>query len=155
MMKDFFDSFKYAINGIKHAVMGERNMRIHICVAIYVYIFSFFYSFSIIEYCILTILIAGVITLELINTAIEHIVDNPLPEKFYIAGKAKDVIAGAVLIFSIGAAICGVLLFWDTTILLNIFNFFTQHSLYLILLLLSFVFSLFFIFGKMDVYAKK
>jgi len=148
MIKTFFESFKYALNGIKFALQTERNMRVHLCVGAYVYFFSFFYNFSSTEYCILTILIFGVIAFEMINSSIERVVDNPLPEKFYIAGKVKDIAAGAVLIFSIGAAICGFILFWDVLIIKEIFDYFITHIFSSLCLMVSFILAFIFVFQK-------
>ncbi len=147
-MRKFFNGFKYAANGIYLAIMQERNLRFHICAAIYVYAFSFFYSFTKMQYALITVIVCGVIALEIVNSAIERLCDNPPPEKHDIAGVVKDMAAGAVLIFSIGAAVCGALLFWNTVIFINIFMFFANNLLILSAFILSVALSVWFIFHK-------
>lgn len=146
MLRSFLNSFRYAGKGFKIALREERNLRFHLCMAVYVYLFSFFYDFGRVEYAILTVLIAGVIALELVNSAFERSVSRPSHEKYMMAGAVKDIAAGAVLVFCIGAAACGVFLFWQPAVLKEIFRFFTQHVLWLVLLVLSLVFSFGFVF---------
>ena len=86
--------------------------------------YSHFYAFTRAERLILVVLIAGVIALELVNSAIERAVDKPDPEHDMAAGAAKDMAAGAVLAFSIGAAVCGAVLFWDLPTLRGILAYF-------------------------------
>ncbi len=150
MFRKFFHSFRYAISGIISAIRAEQNMRVHMVIGAYVYFFSIFYDFSKVEYCILTVLIFGVMALEMMNSSIERSVDKPTPGKFYIVGAVKDMAAGAVLTFSIGAAICGVLLFWDIPTIAHVFDFFSHNLMALLGLLVSLGCSLVFIFRKGD-----
>ena len=133
----FFHSFGYAAKGVRTALREERNMRFHLCAAIYVYIVSAFMGFSAAEYALVTILICGVMALELVNSAIERAVDAPDPAHWLAAGAAKDIAAGAVLVFSIGAAVCGVLLFWRPARLLAMCGWFLSHLPLLFLLCIS------------------
>ncbi|MEG1873219.1 MAG: diacylglycerol kinase family protein [Ruthenibacterium sp.] len=144
----FFDSFRYAANGIFTAVQQERNMRFHLCTAVYVYLFSAFYNFGKTEYAILTVLVCGVLALELINSSLERTVERPSPERYQSAGVVKDMAAGAVLVYSIGAAVCGALLFWDVSVFKTMLTFFMQYPLALICLLASLALSGWFVFGK-------
>ena len=109
----FFRSFGYAFSGFLTAVREERNLRFHLVVAAFVLYFSNFYQFTRAEFLLLILLICGVIALELVNSSIERAVARPAPDHFFIAGAVKDMAAAAVLVFSIGAAVCGVILFWD------------------------------------------
>ncbi len=137
-MAKFLKSFYYAANGVVKAVQAERNMRFHLCISIYVLLFSFFYSFTALEYAVIILAICGVTALEVVNSAIERLADNPPPGRYHIAGIIKDMAAGAVLIFSIGAAVIGVLFFWDLVVFRNIFSFFASNIILLALLILSF-----------------
>lgn len=150
MFRKFLHSFRYAANGIRSAIHSEQNMRVHMVVGAYVYFFSLFYNFSKIEYCVLTILIFGVMALELMNSSIERSVDKPTPGKFYIVGAVKDMAAGAVLVFSIGAAICGFILFWDIPTIKHVLFVFSHNLVALAMLIISMICSLFFIFRKGD-----
>ena len=120
----FLRGFGYAASGIIAAVREERNLRFHLVTGCFALYFSHFYAFTRAERLILVVLIAGVIALELINSAIERAVDKPDPEHDMAAGAAKDMAAGAVLAFSIGAAVCGAVLFWDLPTLRGILAYF-------------------------------
>ena len=110
-MKKIINSFKYAIQGFIQAFKSEKNMKIHIIIAILVIILAMIFKISIIEWIICIILISVVIAAELFNTAIETTVDLAMPDKNEKAKIAKDVSASAVLILSISAAIIGIIIF--------------------------------------------
>ena len=109
--KNILYSFKYAFEGIKSSIETERNMKIHITIAILVIIFGFLLKISKIEWFICIILISAVISAELFNTVLEVIVDMIMPEKNDNAKRAKDIAAGAVLVMAIGSAIIGLMIF--------------------------------------------
>lgn len=121
-------------------------MRVHLCVACYVLLFSLFYPFGVVEYALLFLCIGGVIALELVNTAIEQAVGQPDPAHWRAAGTAKDAAAGAVLVYSIASAAVGIALFWQPTVLKQIFHWFSVHFIAFILLLASVFLSIHFIF---------
>lgn len=133
----FFRSFGYAAKGVYTALREERNMRFHLCAAIYVGLVSAFMGFSAVEYALVAILVCGVMALELVNSAIERAVDAPDPAHWLAAGAAKDMAAGAVLVFSMSAAVCGVLLFWRPARLLAMWEWFLAHLPLLFLLCAS------------------
>lgn len=110
-MKKFILSFKYAIEGIITAINKERNMKIHISIMILVIIMGIVLKISKIEWIICTILFGLVISLELVNTAIENTIDLITQEKDPKAKIAKDTAAGAVLVSAISAAIIGLIIF--------------------------------------------
>lgn len=109
--KKLINSFKYAIEGIGDAFKTERNMKIHIFVMILVIIEGILLKINKDEWIICVLCFAMVIGSELLNTAIETVVDIAMPYKNEKAKIAKDVSAGAVLVFAIGAAICGLIIF--------------------------------------------
>ena len=146
--KPFFASFRYAYNGIATALKKERNMRFHVCAAFYVYLFSAFYDFGKAQYALLTLAVCGVLALELVNSSLERAVERPSPDRYMTAGVVKDMAAGAVLVFSAGAAICGALLFWDVAVFRQIISFFMQNPFALICFVASIPLALWFIFGK-------
>ena len=156
-MRVFFRSFVYALSGIAKGIQEERNLRFHFCIAVYVYLFSLFYEFSRQEYVLLTIMVAGVIALELVNSALERAVSKPSPEEYVTAGVVKDMAAGAVFVFSIGSAVGGVFLFWDIQVFSNITSFFIINPLLLFLLLFLLAVSVWFVFffGRTDNKKKK
>lgn len=109
--KNLLESFKYALQGIKVELKGERNLKIHIIMMILVIIAGLILKISIAEWGICIILFGLVISAELFNTAIETTVDIAMPERNEKAKKAKDVSAGAVFIISLASAIIGLIIF--------------------------------------------
>lgn len=109
--KKFLNSFKYAFAGIASALKTEKNLKVHILIMILVIIFGIIFKINITEWCICIILFGLVISLELVNTAIEIVVDMITLEKNEKAKKAKDISASAVLISSISSAIIGLIIF--------------------------------------------
>jgi diacylglycerol kinase len=109
-MKLFLKSFIFAINGIKLSLM-QRNFKIHVACAIIAIISGFVLHINLTEWCIVFICIGIVISLEMINTAIEQLVNLIEPNHNPKAGAIKDIAAGAVLVFSIISAMIGVMIF--------------------------------------------
>lgn len=110
-MKEFIKSFQYAIEGIIVAIKKERNLKIHISIMTLVIICGIIFKISTTEWIICIILFGLVISLELVNTAIENAVDLVTLEKKPKAKIAKDVAAGAVLVSAIASAIIGLMIF--------------------------------------------
>jgi undecaprenol kinase len=108
--RKFFRSFGYAVVGIITA-SKEQNLRFHLLSAMIVIITGIYTGLSLTEWIILTIVMALVIGAELINTAIERIVDLASPEIHPLAKDAKDIAAGAVLVFAVASVIIGLLIF--------------------------------------------
>lgn len=104
-------NFKYAIEGIICACRSELHMKIHIIMAISTIILGIYLHLRIVEWCIVLLCIGLVISLEMLNTAIEAVVDLISPEYHPLAKVAKDVAAGAVLISAITAVLCGMIIF--------------------------------------------
>lgn len=140
-------SFRYAVRGFVFCLRHERNLRIHLTATAYVLAFSYFYSFSRSEYALLILTCAAVIAAELFNTAIEVVIDKVSPKFNVFAMIGKDIAAGAVLVTAVGAAVVGVILFWDTDVFAEIFRFFTSGWLPPLALLASAVLSVLFIFS--------
>ena len=105
-------SFQNAMRGIRAAVLSERNMKIHLTVAVFVIVISFLFKLSVGEWLLVLFAIGGVIALELINTAIERAVDLVTDEYHPLAKEAKDMAAGAVLVFAILSVIVGLVIFF-------------------------------------------
>lgn len=109
-MKNLQRSFAYAITGIKLS-LKQRNFKIQVLLAFLVVLAGFYFQITLPEWCILLVCIALVLSLEMVNTAIEHFVDLVSPDHHKTAGIVKDVAAGAVLFSSIISAIIGVIIF--------------------------------------------
>ncbi len=111
--RNLIDSFNNAINGIISAIKSERNMKIHICAAIVVFIMSMFFDISKSEFMIICIVVSMVIVSELFNTAIEEIVDMITTGYHPKVKIIKDVSAGAVLVSAFFAVIVGYFVFFE------------------------------------------
>ena len=106
-----YKSFGYAFQGIWECIRDERNIRIHLTMTTLVIIGGIILHISLHEWIVCLILFGLVISLELVNTAVESVVDLVTDEKRPLAKKAKDTAAGAVLVSAIFAAIIGLIIF--------------------------------------------
>jgi len=106
LIKSIINSFIFALDGIRFALKTQKNLHIHLTVATLTIISSFFLRCTSMEIAILLLTIAVVITLELVNTAIEATIDLVSPHSQPLAKIAKDLGAAAVLI----AALCSVII---------------------------------------------
>ena len=109
--KRLSNSFKYAFEGIQEAWKTEQNLKIHFMIMFLVIIAGIVLKISAIEWIICLVLFGLVISLELVNTAIETTVDIAMPEINEKAKFAKDIAAGAVLFSAIISAIIGLIIF--------------------------------------------
>ncbi len=106
-------SFNWAFDGIVHALRYERNMWIHFGIAGLVLLASLFFALSRLEVIALLVAISFVLITEMLNTALEHVVDLVTDEDDPRARIAKDVAAGAVLIAAVNALAVAYLVFYD------------------------------------------
>ena len=109
--KKLRNSFKYAFEGIIEAYKTEQNLKIHFFIMTLVIIAGFIFKISAMEWMVCLLLFAIVISLELVNTAIETTVDIAMPEINEKAKYAKDIAAGAVLFSAIISVIVGLIIF--------------------------------------------
>lgn len=105
----FIGSLNCAIEGILWAVKTQRHMLFHLVTAILVLILALVLRVTLHEFALLALAITLVLFAELVNTAIEVVVDLVSPEFHPLAQRAKDVAAGAVLLASVGAMVLGYL----------------------------------------------
>ncbi|MBM7635807.1 diacylglycerol kinase family protein [Streptococcus saliviloxodontae] len=109
---NFLNSFEFAVMGIKTAFIEERNMRKHAVSALLVVLAGLVFGVSALEWILLAMCVFLVITFEIVNSAIENVVDLASDYHFSMrAKKAKDMAAGAVLMVSILALIVGMIIF--------------------------------------------
>ncbi len=110
-MRDFLKSVTYAIHGLWSGIADQRNLKFQLGVAVIVVGAGFYLSITAMEWSIILLCIAMVIGTELVNTALENLVDLVTLERKPLAGKIKDIAAGAVLIVSVLSVIIGVIIF--------------------------------------------
>ena len=111
MLKKRLNSFRYAFAGIASLLGSQPNARIHLLATAFAIAAGFYFGLSKTEWCLVVLAITSVFAAEAFNTALEHLTDLVSPDYHPLAGKAKDVAAGAVLFAAIGAASVGVLVF--------------------------------------------
>ncbi len=111
MLKRHLNSYRYALNGIVDLFRSEVNARIHIAATLVVVAAGFYFQVSDLEWVALTLCIVSVIALEAVNTAIEYLTNLVSPDYHPLAGKTKDMAAGAVLIAAIGSIVIALIVF--------------------------------------------
>ncbi len=104
-------TFRYAISGIAHAIATQANMRIHLVISACAIAAGVWLGITRLEWIAIAFAIGLVLQAELLNTAIEAIVDRASPEHHPLAMVAKDCAAGAVLIAALTAVAIGALVF--------------------------------------------
>lgn len=110
-MKGFLNSFIYAMKGIRLSWREQRNLKVQLIISLCTAAAGFYFKITPVEWCIVLLTIGLVIGLEMLNSAIESLVDLVTRERTQLAGKVKDIAAGAVLFASVMAVIIGVLIF--------------------------------------------
>ncbi len=109
--KNIIDSFKHAFDGLIYSFKSTKNLIIDTVIALLVVIAGFIFKVNLTEWAILLICMALVMSLEMVNTAVEEAVNLAMPNIHPIAKISKDVSAGAVLFSAIISAVIGLLIF--------------------------------------------
>jgi diacylglycerol kinase (ATP) len=117
-------SFGYALRGLKYMLLSQPNAGIHLVAAIGVIALGSVTGLSKSEWCSTLLAITAVWVAEAMNTAVETLTDLVSPEFHPLAGKAKDLAAGAVLVTVIGAMAVGCFVFLPVLIDMLPGNFF-------------------------------
>lgn len=110
-IKKFINSFTYPIKGLKYAYRNEQNLAVDVSIAIIVLVLGFVFKINPMEWALLSLTIGLVISCELLNTAIEAIVDLVTEDYHPLAKVAKDTSAAAVFVFAIVSIIVGIIIF--------------------------------------------
>ena len=109
---DLFSSFRYAWAGMSYAFKTQRNFRIHTGISLLVLTLGLGFQVSAMEAAILCLTVGGVLVMELLNTALESLVDLTVGQTYHeLAKVAKDCAAGAVLIAAIAAVLIALCVF--------------------------------------------
>ena len=111
MLKRFLKSLKYSLRGLKYALISEQNFRIQIITAIVVIVGMIYFPLQALEIVVILIMIILVLTMEILNTALEYFTDLLKPRLHSYVYTIKDLMAAAVLLSSIGAFIVGLIIF--------------------------------------------
>jgi diacylglycerol kinase (ATP) len=99
-------SFKYAWAGLHYAFVTQRNFRIHTVIGALVISLGVFLHLKPVEMAVIAVTVGLVMAMELLNTAIESVVDLTVKQSYHELAKiAKDCAAGAVLISALAAVL--------------------------------------------------
>jgi undecaprenol kinase len=104
----FLNRLRFALNGVRFSVRTERSMRVHVLAVALVLVALIVFAPSPEWWALVGLACAAVITTELLNTAIEHLVDRLHPEQHPSIGIVKDCAAAAVLVSSMAAIVVAV-----------------------------------------------
>ncbi len=104
-------SVRHAIDGIRQAFVTQPNFKVHLILSSLAVILSFVLQLDHWEWIILILTITVGLVIEMVNTAIESVVDLVSTEWRKAAKTAKDVSAGAMLIYALGSVCVAALLF--------------------------------------------
>ncbi len=107
----FRKSFLFAIQGFRTAVRTERNIKVMIAGGIAAIVAGLIVGLDAVSWAVVLVCCGVVISAELLNTAVETVVDLVSPEFHPLAGRAKDIAAAAVWILSMLVAVVGIIVF--------------------------------------------
>jgi len=110
-LRSLMRSFRFAFRGFWYVIKNEQNVRLHLLASLIVIVLMVYFQVSLWQAVILVLVMSLVLTLELINTIFEKMVDVLQPRIHHYVEVIKDVMAAAVLVSSIGAVIIGILIF--------------------------------------------
>lgn len=112
-----YNSFRFAFKGLNAVFRSEPNMHLHVLASVVVLVMAYRFEVTRVEWCLLLLCIGMVWVAEIFNTSIETLTDLVSPEHHILAGKTKDLAAGAVLMAAITAVAVGLFVFipyWAT-----------------------------------------
>jgi diacylglycerol kinase len=112
MIRRLLNSFKDAGRGVSYVFKKEQNFRIQSIIALFVVLLVVIFPLKSWEVIMLLLMTFMVLTMELLNTALENFTDLFKPRVHPYVGTIKDIMAAAVLITSLGALIIGLIIFW-------------------------------------------
>jgi diacylglycerol kinase (ATP) len=104
-------AFRDAFRGVAEMLRTQRNARFHVVAMGMVLAAGLWLRLSRVEWALVALSIALVLAFEAVNTALEYLTDLVSPDYHPLAGRAKDVAAGAVLLGALGAVAVGLLIF--------------------------------------------
>jgi diacylglycerol kinase len=107
----FLGGFAFAFAGLSYCFKTQINFRVHTAISILVVILGVVLGLSWAEWALLATVIIVVMTAEMVNTMVESLVDLVTQDYHPLAGIAKDIAAGVVLLTAVGAVVVGIFLF--------------------------------------------
>lgn len=111
-IRHVFKSFRHALRGVRVVYGAEQSFRVQVYAAALVLVLAGMAGVKTYEWIVLILLIGSVLTLELINSVFERLVDVFKPRLHPIVKDVKDIMAAAVLLVSAAAVVVGVIIFY-------------------------------------------
>lgn len=111
-LSKFMRSLRFAGRGVVSLARQEQSFRVQLLAAAVVLILILVFQLKRSEIALLLVVTTSVLVLELLNSAVERLVDLFKPRIHRYAEEIKDMMAGAVLVGSFGALLVGLLVFW-------------------------------------------
>ncbi len=148
-LKKFFKSFYYAFNGLIYCLRKERNFRFHLIFMTYMVSILGLTDWFVLtrtDWALLLLACCGVISGEVMNTAVENAVNHAEKGKSEYARVSKDTAAASVLISAVFAIIIGFVVLFQKEAFISMFGYFKTNPLMLLLLVVSLIPSCLFIF---------
>jgi len=118
-IKRLFKSFKYAFSGMSKLIEKEQNFRIHMIVGIVVILFGIYFQLKQWEWVVVILMIALVLSFEILNTVFERLTDMLKPRVHQYVKEIKDVMSAAVLIAAFTSVVIGLIIFMPYLLGLN------------------------------------
>jgi undecaprenol kinase len=114
----YTDTFKFALQGIRVSFINEKNFKFHFIFGLFVIVMGLAFNLTPTEWMFVLIAIFGMMVVEMINTSIERVVDLVTEQYHPLAKQAKDIAAGAVLIYAILSLLIGIIIFFPKILVL-------------------------------------
>ena len=109
--RTWYEKFRDAFRGVRSGVRGQNSFQVHIFMAAAVIIAAALMRMDLLRWCLLLLCIAGVLTAEMINSALENFAKGVEKDHNPQIGEALDTASAAVLFASLGAALVGSIIF--------------------------------------------
>lgn len=117
MIKKFWKSLKYALNGVRFGFYSRKNVAALTITAVLLAVLLIWLGTSKIKFAIIMAAWITVVIVEIINTAVETVIDALHPGFSKNMGRAKDMLAGAVFLSLVSAIMLSVLMIWDPLVI--------------------------------------
>jgi len=111
-LQNLYSSICHALRGVSVVFKAEQSFRIQVIGAVCAVVASIVFQISTYQFLIVLLLIGAVLTLEIVNTIFERLVDSFQPRVHPVVRDIKDIMAGAVLIASAVSLVIGIVIFW-------------------------------------------
>ncbi|NQT49812.1 diacylglycerol kinase family protein [Candidatus Kuenenbacteria bacterium] len=110
-IKRLYRSFKYAFKGLGSLIKKEQNFRIHLIASIVVLFGAIYFNIKLWQWCLIILMAAGVLILEMLNTAFERLLDILKPRIHDYVGEIKNIMSAVVLVAAIASVMIALIIF--------------------------------------------